>query len=380
MAESVNELGLDELNEWMREHNLSGGWMRVKSGGASSRDSARPEAQPKPDGCGAYVVRWSDLYPALLRGGELVPLPYGPMEMRTASGRDPRGTARPISMGLQILMPGERTRAHRNMKNETRLVLQAPPEATFVCDGESFPMQRGDVVVSPTWTDHDHWNPGSEPAIWLEAFDWGYSGTGVELNERYSVDDPYQKVTRPEGHAIQTLRESTQDAASGREILEMQAEASSGSPYLGLSPQRSTVQRPAIRYPWADTHATLEAVRANEVDEDPYEGFHLMFNSPVDGGPTTATIAWHAQLLTGRRKTGAHRHNSTTFYHVFQGEGSTEVEGERIDWSQGDIFLVPPWTWHRHENRLSDDAILFSVDDWPARSVLGFYREEKADL
>jgi len=377
VARDLSELDVDALNEWMRERNLSGAWMRVRAAEAAGQSPARRGADAPPADCGAYVVKWADLYPALLRGGELVPLPYGPMGMRTASGRDPRGTPRPISMGAQILMPGERTRAHRNMKNETRLVIEAPREAAFVCDGESFPMQRGDVVISPTWTDHDHWNPGNEPAIWIEAFDWGYSGTGVELNERYSVEEPYQQVTQPEGSAVAALGPGT-----GRNVTSKPAaeESAASTPFLAPSPQRSSVQRPVVRYPWPDTKATLEALRANEVEEDPYEGYSLMFRSPLDGGPTTATMAWHIQLLTGRRKTAAHRHNSTTFYHVFEGEGSTEVEGERLDWSQGDIFLVPPWTWHRHENRRSDDTILFSVDDWPARTVLGFYREEKERL
>src|SRR5437867_496751 len=118
MSEDPTKLDLDALNEWMRGRNLSGAWMRVRAAEAAGESPPRRGAETPPGDCGAYVVKWADLYPALLRGGELVPLPYGPMEMRTASGRDPRGMPRPISMGAQILMPGERTRAHRNVKNE----------------------------------------------------------------------------------------------------------------------------------------------------------------------------------------------------------------------------------------------------------------------
>lgn len=32
--------------------------------------------------------------------------------------------------------------------------------------------------------------------------------------------------------------------------------------------------------------------------------------------------------------------------------------------------------WHRHENPVSEDAILYSVDDWPATAKMGFYRWE----
>lgn len=356
MATSLRDLGLEELNEWMRERGLSGAWLRVGLEGQpppQTPSERRDAPSPIQASTGAYVVRWADLYPALLRSGELVPLPYGPMEMRTAGGRHPGAAPRPISMNAQILMPGERTRSHRNTKNETRLVVNAPVGAVFVCEGEAFPMERGDVIISPTWTNHDHYNGGTEPAVWVDSYDVGYSSMGVELNERFSVDDPYQKITKSDGYALKTL---------GR---------------LGLVRAQSNFPRPPVRYPWTETYAALTALRENEVDEDPYEGFQLMFRNPVDGGPTLPTFAWHVQLLTGRRKTATHRHNSTTFYHVFQGEGVTVVEGERLEWSQGDIFLVPPWTWHHHENHLSEDAVLFSVDDWPARSTLGFYSEEK---
>jgi gentisate 1,2-dioxygenase len=82
------------------------------------------------------------------------------------------------------------------------------------------------------------------------------------------------------------------------------------------------------------------------------------------------------QLLNPHQKTLAHRHNSTTYYNVFQGEGATIVDGERIEWHQGDLFAIPPWVWHSHENTSGDSTIMFSVDDWPALSKLGFYRKE----
>jgi gentisate 1,2-dioxygenase len=104
----------------------------------------------------------------------------------------------------------------------------------------------------------------------------------------------------------------------------------------------------------------------------------IMLASPVDGGPTLPTIAWQAQLLGGKQKTLPHRHNSTTFYFAFEGEGAVTIEGERLEYEKGDIFAVPAWTWHCHENTHNDDTILFSIDDWPAMKKLGFYMKEEA--
>ena len=78
------------------------------------------------------------------------------------------------------------------------------------------------------------------------------------------------------------------------------------------------------------------------------------------------------------QKTLPHRHNSTTFYFAFEGEGAVVIENERLQYQQGDIFAVPAWTWHHHENTHNEDTILFSIDDWPAMKKLGFYMKEEA--
>ena len=84
-----------------------------------------------------------------------------------------------------------------------------------------------------------------------------------------------------------------------------------------------------MRYPWADTHAALMALRENN-ESDPYDGVMIMLASPVDGGPTLPTIAWQAQLLAKKQKTMAHRHNSTTFYFAFEGAGAVVIDGEAL--------------------------------------------------
>ena len=54
----------------------------------------------------------------------------------------------------------------------------------------------------------------------------------------------------------------------------------------------------------------------------------------------------------------------------------TKVSANEFNWEKSDIFVVPSWQWHSHENTTSEDAILFSITDQPAREALGLYREE----
>jgi gentisate 1,2-dioxygenase len=132
---------------------------------------------------------------------------------------------------------------------------------------------------------------------------------------------------------------------------------------------------PAFRYAWADTQSTLEALKAAEA-EDACDGFYLTYTHPVHGGPTLPTFACDVQLLRPRRSLKAHRHTCTTIYQAFRGDGVTEIEGERFEWKQGDLFVVPPWSWHKHENTSSGESILFAMTDRPAIEALDIYREE----
>jgi len=83
-----------------------------------------------------------------------------------------------------------------------------------------------------------------------------------------------------------------------------------------------------------------------------------------------------SQLLRPGVRPQAHRQTSSAVYHVFAGQGSSVIDGQRFHWRQGDFFAVPPWAWHEHANEGSQEAILFSIQDTPVFEALGLYREE----
>ncbi|HEX2227684.1 MAG TPA: cupin domain-containing protein [Candidatus Binatia bacterium] len=329
----------EDLERFLAEHHLVGAGLR--------RDGRAPARE----GNTAAHWKWEGIYRGLMRSGEIVTVgPDGMTGMRSVVGIEARKF--PIWMNAQILMPGERTQAHRNLRSETRLVCQAPKDAVFVCEYEAYPMERGDVIISPAWTFHDHWNKDETPAIWVDGYDNGYN-PNVNIDERMPKDNPYEEIRKPANYGQRTL-------GLARPLAEV-------APF----------PLPPMRYRWAETFGALMALKENG-ESDPYDGIMIMLASPVDGGPTLPTIAWQAQLLTRNHKTMPHRHNSTTFYFAFEGEGAVVIEGERLEYGRGDIFAVPPWKWHHHENTQHEDAILFSIDDWPAMKKLGFYMKEEA--
>jgi len=83
------------------------------------------------------------------------------------------------------------------------------------------------------------------------------------------------------------------------------------------------------------------------------------------------------QMLRAGQHTKAHRHTGSFVYQCAKGRGYSVINGQRFDWQERDIFVVPSWCWHEHVN-LSDtnDACLFTFNDLPVMRSLGIYREE----
>src|SRR4029450_1570291 len=74
---------------------------------------------------------WDGIYKGLVGAGEMVTGgPNGRTGMRSVVGIEARSF--PIWMNAQILMPGERTQTHRNLRSETTLVCQDPNEAILL--------------------------------------------------------------------------------------------------------------------------------------------------------------------------------------------------------------------------------------------------------
>lgn len=89
------------------------------------------------------------------------------------------------------------------------------------------------------------------------------------------------------------------------------------------------------------------------------------------------TMSAHIQFLRADQHTKAHRHTGSVVYNVAKGKGYSVIAGERYDWGPGDIFCIPSWAWHEHVNlSASEDACLFSFNDFPVMRSLSLWREE----
>src|SRR3546814_17689957 len=99
--------------------------------------------------------------------------------------------------------------------------------------------------------------------------------------------------------------------------------------------------------------------------------------NPSTGGPVMPTIGASMQLLRPGERTKAHRQTGSFVYQCAKGQGHSIINGQRFDWQERDIFVVPAWMYHEHANGSdSEDAFLFAFHDLPAMRSLGLYRED----
>ncbi|MPZ13251.1 MAG: cupin domain-containing protein [Chloroflexi bacterium] len=326
-----------ELDQYLNERGLGGSWRRWGTNAPTSAGGQR--ADP-------LIWKRSEYHEALQRAGELVSMDQTGALAGQMAGRKQISK---LGFGVQILMPGEVAEAHRHTQAGLRFIIRGNLQAAMVVEGEAFPMADGDLITTPWWAWHDYRNVGDAPVFWLDALDLHFARLSHMFREVYA--QPTQPLAKPPGHAADTW---------GR---------------LRPSWITSPLPTPPYRYRWADTVAALDALKENEDDPDPLDGYVVTYSHPISHGPTIPTLSAAVQLLPPHFATEAHRHNCTTSYFVVQGEGTTLVDGERVAWATGDIFQVPPWRLHQHENRLGEDAILYRVTDEPTMRAWGFYRE-----
>ena len=333
-----------ELDSVLDSRWLSGMW-NVK--GEDRTGEPKTKVQP-------HLWKWAEVYDGLLRAREIIGIESGKSERRYIRLVNPglnerKLTAQNMLFGFQLIGPGELAPAHRHTMTAFRFILQGKGAYTNV-GGEKMIMESGDLIRTPQWSWHEHFNDGNEPMIWADGLD-------VPLIENLQVvaveRRPQERLAVKEGRIDASLYGMMRPAGAPRERLSQ-----------------------PLHYRWQDTYAALQRLAENI--PDPYDGVALDYIDPLTGGPTFPTLLCRMQLLRRRETTKRHRHRSTSIYHVFRGSGTTTIDGEELRWQQGDSFVVPLWSWHGHANDSArDEAILFSMHDTPVLEAFGLNREER---
>ena len=95
--------------------------------------------------------RWADIYPALMETADVVRI--GADTFRRNVGL--QTGSRTITMGFQIVLPGEAAPPHRHTNTALRFVIKGGGAYT-TSNGEPMIMYPGDLLIQPNWAWHDH--------------------------------------------------------------------------------------------------------------------------------------------------------------------------------------------------------------------------------
>ena len=270
-----------------------------------------------------------------------------------------------IRCAVSIYNPGDLARAHLHTPNASRTILSDSGGYTNT-EGEKIRAARGDLILTPNGTWHDHGNDDAKPVIWIDTLDWPIlefldciwldeDMPGGMADPRANV--PIQKETLAPGYS---------NRAYGRG---------------GLVPTFLTHNRghgggvsPNVHYRGSEIRAALDGLRVER--GCPYEGVALDIVNPVTGAPLFATLGFGAHLLRPGEETSPKRETSNVVFVVLEGRGQTEVAGRTFDWEENDIFVVPNFLWRRHVNKGPKDAVLYTMHDRPLLQKICQYRAQ----
>jgi gentisate 1,2-dioxygenase len=345
---------------WFRETGLE-----VSGRVASGRVGA---AQLKPL---AHHWRWTEIAPYLdriaeiSRGADVSPIEFAERQqfLLTNPGLGGRlqvtGTMR---CAVSIYNPGDVAPVHIHTPNASRTILSENGGYTTI-EGERCEAARGDLILTPNGTWHDHGNDGAEPVVWIDVLDFPLMEVldCVWLDEEFPGEFVGNSRAQAVGHT---------DGYSRRLYGQ-------GGLIPGFMPDHRGFGHgttPMFHYRGTDVHETLDGLR-NEPG-DPYEGLVVRFVNPASGESVFPTLDYRALLLRPGDETRFKRETASTLYQVIEGCGITKAAGRDINWHINDIFVVPSFAWRRHINTGAGDAVLYAITDSPLIEKIGQYRAQ----
>ncbi|MBV9746143.1 MAG: gentisate 1,2-dioxygenase [Acidobacteriia bacterium] len=308
-------------------------------------------AQPRRT-CLPAIWRYEEVRPLLIEAGRRITAKEAERRVLILENPGARGQSRAtqsLYAGLQLVMPGEQAGTHRHTASALRLVIESEGGYTAV-NGERVTMHPGDFILTPSWTWHDHGNPGDHPVVWLDGLDIPIVNL-FETSFFEHYPDEVQPQTRPEGDSA---------AWYGMNMAPLQYEPSARSV-------------PMFTYPYARSRETLERVyRYSPLH--PCHGVKMQFLNPATGGHTLPTIGAFLQILPAGFEGAPYRATDGTIHCVVEGQGRSRVGEETFAWKPHDVFVVPSWCPVSHHAHT--EAVLFSFSDRPVQKMLGLWREQ----
>jgi len=301
--------------------------------------------------CVPALWKFKEARQLVLEAGEVITAEEAERRVLVLENPGLRGQSRitnALFAGIQLILPGEIAPAHQHVASAIRFVLDGEGAYTAV-EGEKAMMSPGDFILTPNWAPHDHGNTSDKPMLWLDVLDMP-TINHFETSFATHFDDAMQNTARQDGDSLDRY----------------------GSGVLPDGAPVALKRSPVINYTYARTRPILERLKkAGDIDKR--HGARVRYVNPITGGWVMPTMGAHLALLPKGFKGESYRSTDGTIFVCAEGEGSTKVDGVELEWTQNDVFVVPPWK--RYSHSATKESVLFSISDRPAQEALGIWRE-----
>ena len=288
---------------------------------------------PEPrSACQPAFWKYEEIRPLLLEAGRLITAREAERRVLVLENPGIRGASQitqSLYAGLQLVTPGEVSPTHRHAASALRFVIESGNAYTKV-DGARTAMHPGDLIITPSWTFHDHGNTGKSPAIWLDGLDVPIVNLfDASFAEHYP--DEIQPVSKAEGDV------------------------------------------PVFNYTYERSRKALDRF-GRDGAVHPAHGIKMQYQSALTGASPLPTIGAFLQMLPAGFRGSTYRGTDASVYCVSEGSGRSNVGNHTFEWNVHDIFVVPSWCAVSHE--ADEQSVLFSFSDRPAQQAMKLWREE----
>jgi len=306
--------------------------------------------------CAPVIWHYNDVKSLVMESGSLITTEEAKRRVLVLENPALRGESRATNTlyaGIQMILPGEIAAAHRHSASAIRFVLDGEGAYTAV-DGEKAFMSPGDFVITANWAAHDHGNTSQQPMLWLDVLDVPAINF-FETSFAEDFDNPTQATSRQDGDSLSLY---------GSGVL----------PDGALADHLATNRTPVINYTYARTRPIIERMlHAGDIDKR--HGARVRYANPVNGGPVLPTMGALLAMLPKGFRGEPYRSTDSTIFCCAEGQGTTDVDGQVLEWGPHDVFVVP--SWKRYSHAAARQSVLFSISDRPAQEALGLWREGK---
>lgn len=326
----------------LRERNTLPLWPSLRSVLPFGAPSSRAQA---------VLWRYAQIRPDLLRAGELTPIEKAERRVlvlcNPGLGLENMQATQTIYIGLQLILPRETAPNHRHTPAAIRFVVEGSGGFTLV-GGEKLPMEKGDLILTPSGVWHEHGHEGSGPVIWMDALDLPLIyGIGAS----YVIEGSGQTVSKAAGNGIAQF-------GQGGVV-----------PYASLDARREPY--PMLRFPWAHVRDSLHSLARVTAADQPVQ---LAYVNPQTGRECLPTLGFSALMLRAGEAAQLDRRSASAVLHIVEGSGTALIGGTEHSYVESDTMAVPNHAdLTLHNSSATQPSFVFMVDDAPLHRKLGIY-------